>query len=258
MIRKTLAQVKAATYAILLPDPGRGGLPTPRGTGFFIDDAGHFLTAHHVVAGQAVDDVWLQQSPTEDGFVPMLQWSEKIAEWPASDLALLKVDFERNSNKAHLKGRRAFPFITVELAPVEEGTPVYAFGYPLPEVSGPMNLAGGLQIAHIGLGHRTTSAIVASTLERTTLVRTSLDPQVYVLDAAPNYGNSGGPIVVSESGKVFAVCSRFQPLQVPQPGGGSVFVPSLYGVVTSISNIAAELASRVAYLGAAKRGGSVS
>jgi serine protease Do len=85
-------------------------------------------------------------------------------------------------------------------------------------------------------GHRTTSAIIASTLEHTKMIQTADDAQVYVLDKALNYGNSGGPIVATESGRAFAVCSRFQPVVVPQVGGGTVWVPSLYGVVTSIAN----------------------
>jgi hypothetical protein len=62
-------------------------------------------------------------------------------------------------------------------------------------------------------------------------------PENYVLDRALNYGNSGGPIVAAETGRVHAVCSRFQPVRIPQPhlkGEPLIMVPSLYGMVSSL------------------------
>lgn len=68
-------------------------------------------------------------------------------------------------------------------------------------------------------------------------------PAVYVLDKALNYGNSGGPVIAAESGHVHAVCTRFQPVSVPQPHIAAVSgepltirIPSLYGVVSSLSH----------------------
>jgi len=62
------------------------------------------------------------------------------------------------------------------------------------------------------------------------------------LDKALNYGNSGGPIIASETGNVHAFCSRFQPVVIPQShlkdDKGShlgVMIPSLYGVVSNLS-----------------------
>jgi hypothetical protein len=70
------------------------------------------------------------------------------------------------------------------------------------------------------------------------MVITSADARVYVLDKALNYGNSGGPIVAVDSGRVHAVCSRFQPLTVPQAHlNVYIRVPSLYGIVSSLENL---------------------
>ena len=242
MIRQSLNQTKEATYSILIPSASHQGMPMASGTGFVIDPAGFMLTALHVVQGQSIDEAWLMQSHSAGGFSPMLQWPEVVSEWPEYDLALLKVDFGKNAQKDHLTGRSDFPHIPVALDPVDEGAPVYAFGYPLP-VNAPPTPApgGGGWFGHVGLGPRTTSAIVSSALEHTKMVQTADDAQVYVLDKALNYGNSGGPIVLTETGAAFAVCSRFQPVAIPQSATEHVVIPSLYGIVSSISNIAGPL-----------------
>ena len=73
------------------------------------------------------------------------------------------------------------------------------------------------------------------------MVITGNDPKVYVLDKALNYGNSGGPILAVDTGCVHALCSRFQPIYVPQqhlagPNGNVpwIMMPSLYGVVSAL------------------------
>jgi S1-C subfamily serine protease len=246
VIRQTLGRTKEAAFCMLAPSaaPEAKGLPLPRGTGFFISEDGYFLTARHVISDQSVPDFWLRRSHRAGEATAMLQWPDLAQEWPQFDLALLKVDFDRNREKACLAGRSGFPYIEVDISLQEEGTPVYAFGYPLPIVSAPVSMAG-LVVGHVGLGHRTTSAIISSALEHTKMILTSNDAQVYVLDKALNYGNSGGPIVLTETGRVFAVCTRFQPVAVEQPNKETVFVPSLYGVASSISNIAGDLAQIV-------------
>lgn len=62
-----------------------------------------------------------------------------------------------------------------------------------------------------------------------------------MLDKALNYGNSGGPIVSEETGHVHALCSRFQPVPIPQhhlkDAEGNVpvvLIPSLYGIVSRL------------------------
>jgi len=250
MIRKSLPQTKSATYSILAPspDPAYQGMPVPTGTGFFIDPAGYFLTARHVVEGVKVEGTRLMQTPSPGNWgMQMVGSLELVAEWPEYDLALLKADFEKNSNSSHLIGRSGFPYVPAELQPQEDGTPVYAFGYPLPQAPAPIPIAGGAAFAgYVGLGPRTTSAIIASTLEHTRMVQTGAEAQVYVLDKALNYGNSGGPVVLTETGKALAVCARFQPVLIRQPAGAAVMIPSLYGVATSISNIASQLNQQLA------------
>lgn len=262
MIRKTLANTKAATYSVDLPDPNRNGMPAARGTGFFVSPDGWFVTAAHVVTEDArsdgpvrkdLDKAWLMQEAMPGrGIRGMCQFVQFDFIDPQLDLALLKVDFQANSTKSSLVGRTAFPFIEISTRELDEGEPVYSFGYPL-SLSSVLVNNSAMTVGHTSHCPRTTSAIVSATMDASQMVSTSNDPQVYVLDKALNYGNSGGPIVASESGNVHAFCSRFQPVFIPQnhlknQAGfvPSIWIPSLYSVVSRLSNprILGELSKR--------------
>lgn len=160
---------------------------------------------------------------------------------PNYDFALLKVDFAANSRKDWFKGRAAFPYIKVSRRQLGEGEPVYAFGYPLSDASA--QKFGNVTIGQASLRPRVTSAIVSSTLVATKMLMTSSDPKVYVLDRALNYGNSGGPIIALETGRVHAFCSQFQPVSIKQQHIAdqsgkpiTIIIPSLYGIVSSLGN----------------------
>jgi hypothetical protein len=105
----------------------------------------------------------------------------------------------------------------------------------------PGNLHRELSFGAVPLVPRTATAIIASNGEHVTMVHSAADAKVYVLDKPVNYGNSGAPVVLSESGRAIALCSLSQPVRVQQPDGAVIMIPSPYGVVTSIANIAAEL-----------------
>lgn len=252
MIRKTLLNTQQATFSVDLPDSRRSGIPSPTGTGFFVSPDGWFVTAAHVVTMNNAADgtprtdinqVWLMQptrSVTDHGGMCQFVTLDHID--AKNDFALLKVDFQKNSNKEWLKGRTAFPFIQVSQRVLEDGEPVYSFGYPLSEAN--VLVSDGMIVGFASHSPRVTSAIVSSTLEKSTMVTTARDPRLYVLDKALNYGNSGGPIVAVETGNVHALCSRFQPVFVLQPHLSQdpqkpvhVMIPSLYSIVSSLSNL---------------------
>ena len=139
--------------------------------------------------------------------------------------------------------RDEFPFLTIPTRRLSAGEPVYSFGYPLSFVNIVHN-SDELTIAVNEICPRATSAIVSSTIEKKKMMMGSNDPQIYVLDKALNYGNSGGPIISVETGNVHAVCMRFQPVGIPQnhlkgPNNTipTIFIPSLYGVVSSLGNL---------------------
>jgi serine protease Do len=252
MIQPTLPTTKAATFSVLLPSAKHQGMPMPMGTGFFVSPDGWFVTAAHVITannkpdGPVRDDLnqaWLQKETRVAGGPPgaLCQHVTTGKLLPAYDIALLKVDFKANANKAWLTGLNGFPHLKVSSRQLDEGEQVYGFGYPLS--SGTTTQGPGMVVGHNELHPRVTSAIVSSTFEHSKMIVTGNDAQVYVLDKALNYGNSGGPIVAVSSGCVHAVCSRFQPVGIPQAhlanGAGQVpvvYVPSLYGIVSSLAN----------------------
>lgn len=253
MIRKSLANTQAATFCVELPDQQKHGMPTPTGTGFFVSPDGYFVTAAHVVTENQQSDgpirkdldkavlmkeTRLSAEPQPPVMCQAVSFSHVL---PRYDFALLKVDLQKNATKAWLTGRTSFPFIGVSSRHLTDGEPVYAFGYPLSESS--VRDLGTVKVGSASLCPRVTGAIVSSTLDRTQMIMSAADVQVYVLDKALNYGNSGGPIVATDTGRVHALCSRFQPLFVPQnhikDANGkpiNVMMPSLYGVVSSMEN----------------------
>lgn len=252
MIRRTLRDTQLATFSIDMPNERAKGMPTPMGTGFFVSEDGWFVTAAHVVTkdgrpdGVPRDDIesaWLmKESRPGQPAGGMCQYPQVDLIEPAFDFALLKLDFGRNSNKEYLKGRTGFPHLVVSSRQLDEGEPVYSFGYPL-STYGLVRSDPNIVVGHASHSPRTTSAVIASTMDVQLMMSSSSDPQVYVLDKALNYGNSGGPIVAVDTGKVHALCSQFQPMQVPQPhlqnkDGQNlvIIIPSLYGIVSSLRN----------------------
>jgi len=80
-------------------------------------------------------------------------------------------------------------------------------------------------------------------MEKTRLISSPEDVKIYVLDKALNYGNSGGPIIAVATGHVQALCSRFQPVMIPQPHLKDqkgkppyIVIPSLYGQFLSAAS----------------------
>jgi serine protease Do len=250
MIRKTLPRTKEATWCVFVPSPtpGAHGAPVPIGTCFFVDPSGYLLTANHVVvdeAGNPRDILWLQRPPTPpDWGTAMIQGIEIVERWPDVDLALLKADFGANATKAWAEGRTDFPYVPLSFDIPEDGTPVYGYGFPIQPTIQVVDLGGAI-MALGGLRPRTTSAIVASNVEQIGPVQSSGDPSFIVIDKAWNYGNSGGPLILQETGEAVGVAVRFQPVRIEQSPGVYVVVPSLYGAASAVRNIADSLRASV-------------
>ncbi len=251
MIRETLVATKQATFAILLPNPDKNGLPQPIGTGFFVSPEGWLVTAAHVITENNKSDGPIRRDLEKAYLMRATEheiWDTEMCKGmslefidPSTDFALLVVDFEANKDRDTLKDRGHFPYIEVSSRELADGEPVYSYGYPLSSSFG--FTVGQVAFGGTHLCPRVTSAIVSSKREKTKFIGSPQDPKVYMLDKALNYGNSGGPIIAVETGKVHAFCSRFQPVYIPQEHlsdqeGNSpiIMVPSLYGAVSSLGN----------------------
>lgn len=241
MIRKSLDRTKESTLTVFTPhpDPKARGFPIPKGTGFFVSTEGYLITARHVIKKEESDDLY-GESDVSVGIMGGHCGNIKIIkEWPNFDLVLLKVDSESTQPKGIFK-KHHFPFLEIDFNIIPEGTPVYSFGYPLPkfEVKGNEKFLVGVHY----YCPRTTSAIISSHHEMIGMLisGSKFIPKYYIIDKALNYGNSGGPVVVCESGKVVSVCVRFQPVNIRQ-GGGTIMIPSNYGITSSLGNIESDL-----------------
>src|SRR5208282_87234 len=244
MIQNTVKATQDATFAVLVPHPNpeAKGFPTPNGTAFFVSTDGYVLTARHVLfmdkEGTSIHDVSsiILTKPESNCMIRNLSIAK---DWPDLDLILLKADFDPHKTQPFLSGKTGFDFLEIDFTVIAEGTPVYAFGYPLADIKLQQNAQ--LMIGFHFFCPRTTSAIIASHYDVLgPSRRSSLFPQYHVIHKALNYGNSGGPIIGEANGKAIAVCQKFQPVGIPQ-GSGSVTIPSLYGITRSLKNIETDL-----------------
>jgi S1-C subfamily serine protease len=230
MIRKSIIRTMESTFIVQIPHPAGNAMLTPKGTGFFISGDGYFITAKHVVESvRNFTDIRL--SRPGDDVRAMVQYPALVKMWDNFDIALLKIDFNLNKDKEFLKGKSEFSYIEIEFDEQIEGTPVYSYGFPLSRVE-----RNGV-IAFEFISPRVTSAIIASQHDLIGPIRSSSDPKFYAIDKALNNGNGGGPIVLTETGKVISVCIRPQPVSIRQDQKVSVTVPLLYGITSSLKNI---------------------
>jgi S1-C subfamily serine protease len=239
-IEKTLPATKKATVAIVIPKSQGFAF----GTGFFVSRDGYLITARHVIFDRLtgkpypLSSIGLEQP--EELFSTIGKVASIAGDWPKFDLALLKVDF--NKEMGALRGKTEPDFLQIDFEVAPEGVEVYSFGYPLPDIE---TLTKNEQVTAVGTVYcpRATSMVISShrAFIKHARMHNILFPHYYVLDRALNKGNSGGPIVVTKSGKVISVCSQSQFIEESQLGV-PVVLPA-YAISSSLKNIEEDLVS---------------
>lgn len=149
------------------------------GSGFFINDAGHVLTNHHVIEDCSVVRVGLP-SGSVDG--------APVAKNPSDDLAVIRVPGLKPSAIARLRG-----------SPPVLGEDVIVIGYPLRSVlGGAVNVTFGAVSSTSGLGG---------------------DRRYLQITAPVQQGNSGGPLLDEAGAVVGVVVSKLDVLSVARATG---------------------------------------
>jgi S1-C subfamily serine protease len=167
---------------------GMGFIDKSLGTGFFIDDNGYILTNHHVIADnvdpkfKGYSKVYVTTRKEPDKEIP----AEVIGYDKVFDIALLKIPFKSEN---HLTLGRS--------SDMQVGDKIYTIGNP------------------IGIKYTVTSGIISNKdLEVFQLGK------AFMIDAAVNPGNSGGPLI-DERGQVIGIVFA----GIPQYQGISFAIP---------------------------------
>ncbi len=246
-IRDTVASTSKATFSVMLPVPGSDIILPPAGTGFFVSPDGYFITAAHVVCDNGspkpnINKAILRKESKLDDILRLCQFVDLVDVIETLDFALLKVDVDKNRQTDWFKSVTVLPHIKISLRPLTLGEPVYSFGYPLPDHKIQTDEDRIITIISTELFPRATSCIVSSVQENTQAMSRG-GAKFYEVDKAFNFGNSGGPIVATDTGHAHAVVSAFQPVFIPQEHLPTeqgevpkIMVPSLYGVAMSLHN----------------------
>jgi serine protease Do len=149
---------------------------TSQGTGFFISSDGYAVTNHHVVKNAKTVEV---RTDDEKPYTARVVGID-----PTSDLALLKIDCDRD-----------FPYATFDDSPPRVGDWIIAVGNPF------------------GLGGTVTAGIVSA---RGRDVANGGYEDLIQIDAPVNKGNSGGP-TFNLRGRVIGINTM-----IFSPNGGSI------------------------------------
>lgn len=189
-----------------------------RGTGFFLDDTGLFLTAEHVIAGAPDGSTLYYYGRVPDEVCDPAVEIEHVTSDPAHDLYLGRVR------------RESVPAVELSDEPVRPGESVCLAGYPMPVLS--ISSEGRL-VGNVRRYWEPTFAI-----DTTQVVIGSRIYDGYIVQHSCLVGMSGGPVFDIE-GKVRGMAAATVSRTVPDPSGNLTVVPN--GVVVDLEHIRAFL-----------------
>jgi S1-C subfamily serine protease len=185
-----------------------------RGTGFFLDDRGLFLTADHVIAGAPAGSTLYYYGRVPDEVCDPAVEIEHVASDPVHDLYLGRVrgDALRAAEFSH--------------EPIRPGDSVCLAGYPMPVLS---ISADGRLVGSVRRYWEPTFAI-----DTTQVVIGNRTYDGYIVQHSCLVGMSGGPVFDVE-GKVRGMAAATVSRTVPDPSDNLAVVPN--GVVIDIDRI---------------------
>ena len=193
----------------------QGSEATATGTGFFVDDQGHIVTAAHVVDGASSVSVKLQDGTTRKATV--------LGKDDATDVAVIRID---------PSGLSLHPLALGSSGALAVGDPVAAIGDPF-------GYARSLSTGIVSGVDRTIDAPNGFTVSHA--IQT---------DAAINPGNSGGPIL-DASGKVVGIADQIATDGSAEQSSGVGFAVPIDLVKSSLSTLEAGGSVEHAYIGIA-------
>ena len=201
-----------------------GGAPqqpqsTATGTGFVIDDAGHIVTASHVIDGASSITISFEDGTTRTATL--------LGQDDATDVAVLKIEAE---------GLKLHPLKLASSASLDVGDEVAAIGDPFGYA-------------------RSISTGIVSGVDRTIEAPNGFTvAHAIQTDAALNPGNSGGPLL-NAAGEVVGIADQIATGGTEQNAGVGFAIP--IDLVTAVAREAqGGREGRHAYLGVATSGAS--
>lgn len=246
MIRTTLLNTKLATWAVYARTR-TDRAPEVLGTCFCIDSRGLFLTARHVVVDKVGDPLriegLLQPTPVADRASGALRVAEGISVdqlWEASDVALLRADLSGNASKEWMVD--GLSSLRLASSTPDDGAPVYSYGFPLPREVYTVDY-GIAAIAWPALSPRLVSATLAGQEYVVGGDPGQARKDLLLIDKAFDYGHSGAALVSVDTGEALGVAIEFEPTTIEQGDGRGLWIPSNFGVVSSMSNVIQDIAS---------------
>jgi S1-C subfamily serine protease len=189
-----------------------------RGTAFAVS-AGHFLTCDHVVEGITDSkNLKLVGSPDPAKIHPVMHDVVEVKRDRNLDIALMRTERIRDE---------VVP-IKLESGQPQVGLDILATGFPLPEQRPPEKIESEKRInVALAATFRAIRGIIASRL---------LDGLHFEIDKLLNPGQSGGPVVSLETGRLVGMCQAFRSYQV-----GTQMIPADLSVCLSVEAIRTKL-----------------
>ncbi len=193
----------------------RLAIPVVRGTAFAVS-SDQFLTCNHVIEGITdLKNLKLAGSPDPKASLPVVTHDVAEAKHDSHlDIALLKTERIRSEVAP----------ITFESGQPQVGLDVLAVGYPLPEQRQPEVIESEKRInVALAVTFRAIRGIIASRM---------LDGFHFEIDKLLNPGQSGGPVISLETGRLVGMCQAFVSYQ-----RGTQVIPSDLSVCLSVEAI---------------------